>query len=73
MNIAQLEAIVAPLARAKAAEEASKRAVLYMRACDRIRDAGVREEYGEGRGLSYQAIADEVGVSKSLVAGACKH
>lgn len=72
MNIAQLETILDPLERAAAAEKASKAAVIYMRACDKIRDAGVLGAYSEGKGLSYQAIADAVGVSKSLVAAACK-
>jgi DNA-binding CsgD family transcriptional regulator len=72
MKLDDLRAIASPLARAKAAEEASKRAAEYQKQCDKLRDAAMREAHAGGKGASYQAIADEVGVSKSTVAGACK-
>lgn len=72
MKLDALREIADHVARAKACEDASKRAEEYIKACDKLRDEAMRAAHAKGHGSSYQAIADGVGVSKSLVAQACK-
>ena len=72
MKLDALKEIPDAVARAKACEEAARRAADYQKACDRVRDEAFRQAHAGGKGLSYQAIADAVGVSKSLVASACR-
>lgn len=71
MTLDQIKAIPDAIKRAKAAEDASRKAEEYGKACDKIRDDAFRAAHAGGKGQSYGAIADAVGVSKSTVASAC--